>query len=244
MSPNKINPGKFKPLEKKRTFVVIADQIKELVYSGVYKPNDKLPPERELAIQFNTGRMAVREALRVLEDSGFITIKQGSRGGAFIKAIGSKVVKRSFTDFIMLGNVDIQELTEARMTLELSVAEFAMERITDEEMEILHQNILTTKRLEKEGSEMSEGVVSFHMLLARSAKNSIFETLLASILDIYLSFLDRWNVDAKFKADHVNEHIKIYEALKNGELSLFKKAISDHILSISEQFSKAKKKKV
>ena len=243
MKPTKINPSKFKPLEKKRTFIAIVDQIKELVYSGKYKPNDKLPPERELAIQFNAGRLAVREALRVLEDSGFITIKQGSRGGAFIRPINPKVLERSLTDFIMLGNVDIQELTESRLTLEQSVGEFAIKRITDEEMESLHQNIMNTMKQGKEGGETSSSNINFHMLLAKAAKNRIFETLLASIMDIYIVFLDKWNVDTEFKANHVNEHVKIYEALKSRDLIQLRNAISDHILSISEHFSKAQKKK-
>ena len=64
----------FVPFKPKRAFEDISDQIRELIYSGVFKPGDKFPPERELAIQFKTGRMAVREALRMLEQSGFIYI--------------------------------------------------------------------------------------------------------------------------------------------------------------------------
>jgi GntR family transcriptional repressor for pyruvate dehydrogenase complex len=52
----------FSPLKTKRAFEEIADQIRQLIYSGFFKPGDRLPPERELASQFKSGRMVVREA--------------------------------------------------------------------------------------------------------------------------------------------------------------------------------------
>ena len=55
----------FKPRKNKRVFEDIASQIRGAIHSGFFKPGDKLPPERELSKQFNAGRMAVREALRL-----------------------------------------------------------------------------------------------------------------------------------------------------------------------------------
>ena len=60
----------FKSIKNKRIFETISEQIKELIYSGVLKPGDKLPSERKLSEQFGTGRMVVREALRILEHAG------------------------------------------------------------------------------------------------------------------------------------------------------------------------------
>ena len=53
----------FKPLEARRAFEAVTEQVKGLVYSGQLKPGDKLPTERELATLFGTGRMVVRECL-------------------------------------------------------------------------------------------------------------------------------------------------------------------------------------
>src|SRR4030043_1090812 len=102
----------FIPLESKRTFEEIADQIRELIYSGTLKPGDRLPSERELAAKFKTGRMVLREALRTLEQSGLIYIKHGSIGGAFIKEIDSSVIKGSISDMLRVGNITLQDLTE------------------------------------------------------------------------------------------------------------------------------------
>jgi len=57
----------FTPLKNPRTFEEVSNRIKKLIFDGVFKPGDKLPPEIEIAQQFNVGRQSIREALRILE---------------------------------------------------------------------------------------------------------------------------------------------------------------------------------
>lgn len=78
----------FKPLKTdQKIFQQISDQIRGLILSGVLKPGNKLPSEKELSNQFNTGRMVVREALRTLEESGLIYVKRGSLGGHLLRIL-------------------------------------------------------------------------------------------------------------------------------------------------------------
>ena len=71
----------FEPRQTKRAFEHIVEQIRNRIYKGLLKPGDRLPSERELAEQFHTARLPVREAFRVLEESGLIHIKKGKMGG-------------------------------------------------------------------------------------------------------------------------------------------------------------------
>ena len=74
----------FVPIQSLRTFEEVSSRIKELIFNGTLKPGDKLPPETQLAQEFNVGRQTIREALRLLELSGFIKIQKGGGGGSFI----------------------------------------------------------------------------------------------------------------------------------------------------------------
>jgi DNA-binding transcriptional MocR family regulator len=70
----------FTPIESKRTFEEISSKVKTLIFDGTLKPGDRLPSELELAKQFGVGRQSVREALRLLELSGFVSIQKGYGG--------------------------------------------------------------------------------------------------------------------------------------------------------------------
>jgi GntR family transcriptional repressor for pyruvate dehydrogenase complex len=58
--------------------------LRHEVLTGQYRPGERLPSERELALRFETGRGAVREALRKLETLG---LTKSARGGSRVAAI-------------------------------------------------------------------------------------------------------------------------------------------------------------
>lgn len=66
------------PIEKINVSDGIAEQLRRQILKGQLKPGDKLPPERELALRFGTNRNTLREALRILEASGLVHIRQGA----------------------------------------------------------------------------------------------------------------------------------------------------------------------
>ena len=134
-------PELFKPLEPKRAFEAISEQIKELICSGQLNPGDRLPGERELATLFKTGRMVVRESLRMLEQSGFIYIKSGYKGGVFVKDIGADVMTESIADLAKLGRISLEQLTEARIEIESAIIGLAAKRMNDDDLEQLRRNI-------------------------------------------------------------------------------------------------------
>ena len=74
----------FKAIKTPRVSEEVAEQIKQAILQRHFEVGEKLPAERQLAEDFQVSRMAVREALRLLENSGFITTRQGAGGGAFV----------------------------------------------------------------------------------------------------------------------------------------------------------------
>src|SRR5260370_19079663 len=90
-------PGKnpmFSPAKPRRTFEEIINQIKANIEEGRLQRGDKLPTERALASQFQVSRNTVREALRTLEISGFVTLKRGPAGGALVAASEPRLLNR------------------------------------------------------------------------------------------------------------------------------------------------------
>ena len=56
---------------------VIEQQLERLILEGTLRPGQKLPPERELAVQFDVSRPSLREAIQRLEAKGLLLRRQG-----------------------------------------------------------------------------------------------------------------------------------------------------------------------
>ena len=74
----------FRPVKSRRLFEEVCEQVRNQIASGALKPGDKLPSERDLALQFDISRSAIREALRNLEFAGLVRLQKGVKGGSFV----------------------------------------------------------------------------------------------------------------------------------------------------------------
>ncbi|MBW2031251.1 MAG: FadR family transcriptional regulator [Deltaproteobacteria bacterium] len=105
----------FTPIKTRRTFEEVSASIKQLILDGVLRPGDRLPSEMELARQFNVSRQTIREALRILELSGFISVQKGGSGGPLIRDTIMNTINNLFFDAFQLERISIDELTAARI---------------------------------------------------------------------------------------------------------------------------------
>ena len=227
----------FVPLKTKRAFEEVSEQIKELIFTGVFRPGDKLPAERELAAQFAVGRIVVREALRVLENSGFIYIKQGSDGGAFVKEIGAAPVTQSIADMVRLGKITFDHLAESRLAIEKMILEFVVRRADEEDLRLLKENIEQSERVLLTGVRATETNVGFHVLLAKASRNPLFEMIQESISRIVYTFLQRLKTDVAYSTRVVQYHKDIFRAIQRKDQTLAKKLMEEHILDVTNKLA-------
>jgi len=223
----------FEPIPKRRVFEEIAEQIKRRIHDGQLKPGDRLPGERDLAIQFGVGRMMVREALRTLEAAGFVEIKKGSEGGAFIRELNTSAATRSLTTLFHFGRLTVADLTEARVWLEQIVVEQAARRRTGEDLRLLEENIVRSETLVREGRLPRSVNLEFHLLLAAAAQNPLFVILIEALMDVLKGVLEELNPDMNYIAKVSNYHRVIYEAVRDQDPERAKQAILDHLMDVN-----------
>src|SRR5713226_10370629 len=117
-----------------RVSEVIALRIKKQISDGRLTAGHKLPAERDMARQFKTSRVSVREAYRSLEELGLLRIRRGADGGAFIAQVDHEPVLRSLSLVLGLAKTSHKELTEARMLIEPPIARLAALRARKEDI--------------------------------------------------------------------------------------------------------------
>ncbi len=171
----------FTPIKSPRTFEEVSNQIKKLIFDGVFKPGDKLPPEVELAQQFNVGRQSIREAMRILELSGFISIQKGGGGGAIIKDTISSTISELFLDAFQLEKITLEELTLARFEIEKIVLKYAVENADASDIEALQENIRQSRQKIENNLLAVDENIRFHKLLAKASKNHLFVIVVEAV---------------------------------------------------------------
>ncbi|GAA4359521.1 FadR/GntR family transcriptional regulator [Angustibacter luteus] len=69
--------AQFTPVARQSVSDTVFAQLRDAVLGGGYAPGDQLPPERELAVSFAVNRHAVREAVKRLQEAGFVQVVHG-----------------------------------------------------------------------------------------------------------------------------------------------------------------------
>ena len=233
----------FKPVTPQRASDYISYQIKEMIFSGVLKPDDRLPAERELAVTFQTGRMTVREALRMLEESGFVRVKQGADGGTFVKKLDASGMTKTISGLIKIGNISLKELTEARVAIESLNFESVIKNMTPENLNILRSNIEACESLPdvafaSDGSKRGE-LVNFHLLVAGFSANSLLRYFTQSMVELSTEFIVQYAPDLTDSKDHIQEHRRIFDAIAAKNLADAQAALKDHLFNVAENIDAA-----
>jgi GntR family transcriptional repressor for pyruvate dehydrogenase complex len=181
----------FHPISPQRAFEEIATQIRALISSGKLKPGDRLPPERQLSVQFDVSRNTLREALRSLEIAGLLELRKGSTGGAFVVPGNPDVIINGLRDLYYLGAISPKDLTDARIWIEAVVVRVACERATKADIAALEQNVAAVEQADKagDGASRAKGNIQFHVLLGKATHNPILSIAMEGIMEIMGQFV-------------------------------------------------------
>jgi GntR family transcriptional repressor for pyruvate dehydrogenase complex len=170
----------LQPLGSPNRVTAVVEQLTQAVLSGEMETGSLLPPERDLAEHLGVSRNVVREATKILQSRGLLSIKQGL--GTIVSGVTSEPMQRVFSDTLHGHDkgAALLHLTEVRLSLEVKIAELAALRATS-------QNIDTLRGLIAQLDESLEDVeryatldVAFHYELALSTQNPLFGVMLES----------------------------------------------------------------
>lgn len=108
-----------------KTSEVIARAILKDICVNNLEQGDPLLMEAAMVEKYQAGRASVREALRLLETQGLVTLKPGRSGGAFVRGADSDHVGRMLTLFLQMMGATYNEVTMASLVIGPKVAEMA-----------------------------------------------------------------------------------------------------------------------
>ncbi|MCW5249555.1 MULTISPECIES: FadR/GntR family transcriptional regulator [unclassified Streptomyces] len=220
----------FSPVSMSRVSQVIVDQVKVLIRDGELSPGDRLPSERDLCEQFGVSRVTIREALRVLEASGLVTVRVGARGGAFVTSPSTERLGEGLADLLSLSPLTASDVTEARMIVETGALPLIIERATEEDIAELMRLTDEGRAALAAGTYDMQMSAAFHVRLAECAHNPALTMLIHSFHGPMLMSLREAKVSAPLMGKKGgDEHRELVLAIQRRDLAGAERIMKAHL---------------
>lgn len=188
----------------------IAAHLRQAILDGVYLYGERLPAERQLAAALSSSRTTVREALRSLEQNGFITRRVGS--GTFVtflpESVGDDVAEITSP----------LELIEVRLAVESHMARLATVNATAKDIERMGEVLARLESSRADANHFTKWDRQFHQLLADATHNPLMASVFRHIN--HVRGHAQWNAmkDKILTAERIEgynrQHRDLYQALR------------------------------
>ena len=150
----------------------IADELRRLIVSGELSEGDSLGHEPDLVERFGVSRPSLREALRILEAEGLITVVRGMLGGIIVHEPDGRMTARTAALVLQARNVSLADVYEARTLLEpIAVRVIASQRSRGAAVKELRQLVKQEVRVILDPDAFGPANARFHERLVALAGN-------------------------------------------------------------------------
>ena len=188
----------------------IADELRGLIVSGKLSEGDSLGHEPDLVERFGVSRPSLREALRILEAEGLISVVRGMLGGIVVHKPDERMTGRTAALVLQARNVSLADVYEARSLLEpIAVRVIASSRSRRAAAAELRQLIKDELRLIMDPDGFGPANARFHERLVALAGNqtlTIVAQMLNEIVARAVTAISKTGVDPRLGGDSSPRH--------------------------------------
>jgi GntR family transcriptional regulator, transcriptional repressor for pyruvate dehydrogenase complex len=160
----------------------VTSKLKEAIIAGHYSVGESLPSETQLASQMEVSRPVIRESIKSLQSRGFLEVRRGIKGGAFVQDLNKLAFSETLGDLIRLRKVTVDHLAQARLFLEPEIIQLVAVNATGEDLKKIRNLLLDYDRTEDIDKRVTMNG-DFHRLLGGACGNPIYSIVINSIMD-------------------------------------------------------------
>jgi len=184
-----------------KTAELVARQIRNAIIRGELSDGDTLPAEAHLIAEFEVSRPTIREAVRILESEGLVTVARGARGGARISSPNYGMIARAAGITLQAKGVTIGDLYEMRTMMEPPAARLVAERNSKAAVPVLREILVREEAAMKDRPLFAHHVAEFHKAMIEFAGNQTLIMMwqaLAGLIEEHLKLAQRHEVVTDF----------------------------------------------
>ena len=207
----------------------VLSYVRDLIEGGRLKPGDRLPAERELAIQLGVSRPTVRAGLRALAALGVVQSRHGS--GTYIPAGPPALGTDALSFLAALHGFTREEMYEARRILEVGASALAAERATPEQLAALAEEVANLFASLQQPHAFLVHDINFHKAVGAASGNPIVASLMEMVSALY--YEQRRETAERASSENLRDaaeaHRRIYQAIRLRDADAARQAMNRHL---------------
>jgi DNA-binding FadR family transcriptional regulator len=224
-------------VETRRLYQQIAAQLSALIASGEFAVGQRLPSERDLAVQLGVSRPSLREALIALELEGLVEVRVGA--GIWVTAAAGRGASSTPVQHEGEGPF---ELLRARWLIEGEVAATAAREASDADLASIRAALTEMERLEKQHLDCSAFDREFHIRIAASTGNGVLQAVIEDLWDrgrgAMWRLMEQHFQTPELQAASVADHRAILQALVAHDPREARNAMRAHLKRVDSEFAR------
>ena len=204
----------------------IAIHVRRQIIGGDLLHGERLPPERAFADQFGVSRGTVRDALRRLEEGGFVEKRPGS--GTYVTYSEAETVS-------IAQSTSPLELIDTRYALEPQIVRFAVLNATEQAFLKAESALEVMERSEydSDSDSFSLGDEAFHLALAECTRNAMLVWITKRVSEVRKNTewarMRQLTLSAEMIRRYNVQHREIFEAVRRRDAERGAKAMRMHL---------------
>jgi len=212
-----------------KTSELLARELADEIINRQLPAGARLLTEREMVELYGVGRTTLREALRLLETRGVLTIRAGPHGGPVVRRPEPSDLSEALTLILQFENASLLDVLQARRALEPMVAKLAASRIDASQIEQLEQTIEGMLGAPEDQDVFAAENERFHSLIATAAGSvvlRVFSETLKSIADGRTAGVD-YASDRRLAVSRA--HKRVLDALRTHDPEAAETEMREHL---------------
>lgn len=227
-------------LSAPRIAEIVADELRRQIIDGELADGDLLPRQEVLVEQFNVSLVSLREALRILETEGLLSVRRGNRGGAVVHAPAKSSAAYMLGLLLQSEHVGLADLGAALRELEPVCAALAAQRPDRADSpvsELKRINDTMAAQLD-DGAQFTEIGRQFHNVLVQGCGNHTVIAVVGALETLWTSHEQQWADESAARGTYpslpqrraaLNTHIKLTEMIEAGDVERARRIAGRHV---------------
>jgi DNA-binding FadR family transcriptional regulator len=214
---------------------LVANVLRERIISGELPDGSLLARLDDLLSEFNVSKPSIREALRILETEGLVTVKRGKSGGAVVHS--PSTLGAAYTLGFILENqhASLTDLAQALRLLEPLCASLCANNSKSDLVAKLDDLVQETR--EAVHDEVSAVAVSrrFHEQIVANCGNQTLIVVIGSLEALWSTHQLDWacrmetSFDSSRRLQGIQEHAEIVDAIRSADPTAAHEVMSRHL---------------